>query len=166
MPPKNKHEPIEPNPFAHLMPSERFTPPDRQDCREMTVTDPKTGEEVLMLKRGFGETAVWKPAEEWKAESKAMWREFYKTHPAPPPPREYGSYPGDFDGNGNYPPGTPSSYEHMETSQPKKRSRFEGWDAQPIDEKKSAVQVFFETIMVLIFLAMPIMALIIELSGR
>ena len=93
MPPKKPYEPIDPNPFAHLMPSERFTPPKRQDCREMTVTDSNTGEEVLMLKRGFGEMAVWKPAEEWGAENRAMWDKFYKDHPAPPQVAQTGRDP-------------------------------------------------------------------------
>ncbi len=165
MTPRKPYEPIDPNPLAHLMNSERFTPPDRQDCREMTVTDPKTGEEVLMLRRGLGEMAVWKPASQWKEEDKAGWVEFYKKHPSPPPPPVYGTYQGDWDGNGDYPPGSGAYAPLIEVAQGEKPGLFEGWSVTSTDEKKSFLQVVLETIFVFVVFAALLLTLYMAISG-
>ena len=57
---------LDPNPFAHLMPSERFSPPDRTESRYMTVVDGK-GNEVELHYVGFGAMGEWMTREEERA---------------------------------------------------------------------------------------------------
>ena len=153
--------PIGSNPFAHLMKSERFSPQDRLECREMTVKDEKTGDEVLMLKRGFGEMAVWKPAEEWRAEDKAMWQKFYKEHPVQPE-KVVGTYEGDWDGCGD-PPGT--NYVEMLPDSNPKRGRIQGWNAEPVDVPLKFWEAVLQTLLVVVFLGMALAGLFAAIIG-